>query len=168
MQRVPSIPYTDPFAEEAVIHQYFKDNWTDNPKKLKKMAARLALDENVPLHLVTGILLSVARTSNPVGYLKECFKQHTDYSILIPQFMEEGHHGIIWKDKELFPISVHTNRKWMRKDDKWNPSQEVEIMEAAVKEWMIAYGKKKFDGKVMLFAEFGFTGKFRAIKLDVA
>lgn len=167
MQQVPEGGYDDPFADEAVILQYFKDNWPKSLKKLKPMAVRLSKEPGQKRHLIQGVLNSIQRSPRPDEYLKECFRQHDDYCVLIPQFIEEGYHGILFVNRVLYPVTVVANKNWMRKGDKWDFAQELDIMEAMAKEWMKAYDKTSIDGKMLLFPVFGFSGFFRKLTMQL-
>jgi hypothetical protein len=169
MEKIAEGAYKDPFKEEKVLLDLIRASWTTNAKKLQKLATRMIQSGEHSEYLVTGILMSVLRTRDPVGYLKECFKQHDDYSSLIPELIEQGFHGIIkdkWTDT-LYPVEVKAMAKWLKLEDRWAEDQEIEIMEAAVTSWMEAYGHTKFDGKVLLFPIFGFSGYFRTMKFPL-
>jgi hypothetical protein len=166
MEKIAEGEYKDPFKEERVVFDHFQANWTTNPKKLQKLATRMIQSGEYSEYLVEGVLKSVLLTRDPLGYLKECLKQHDDYSVLIPDFIEQGYHGIIkdkWTDT-LYPIEVKALAKWLKLEDRWAEEQEIEIMETAVTSWMKAYNFDKFDGKVLLFPIFGFSGYFRTMK----
>jgi hypothetical protein len=167
MQQIPEGAYEDPFADEAVILQYYKDNWPKNLKKLKSMAVQLSKEPGQKRYLVEGILNSIQRSSRPDEYLRECFKQHDDYSVLIPEFIAEGHHGILFVNRVLYPVTVVANKKWLRKSDKWDFQQELEIMESLAKEWMKENGKVRLDGKMLLFPVFGFSGLYRKLVMEL-
>jgi hypothetical protein len=158
--------YKDPFKEEKAVFDHFTSNWTTNPKKLQKLATRMIQSGDYSEYLVEGVLKSVLRTRDPLGYLKECINQHADYAVIIPDFIEQGFHGIIkdkWTDT-LYPLEVKALAKWLKLEDRWSEEQEIEIMETAVSSWMEANGSTKFDGKVLLFPIFGFSGYFRVMK----
>lgn len=166
MEKIAEGAYKDPFKEEKVLLDIFRKDWTTNAKKLQKLATRMIMSGEHSEYLVEGILKSVLRTRDPRGYLLECFKQHDDYSALIPDFIEQGFHGIIkdkWTDI-LYPVEIKALAKWLKVEDRWSEEQEIEIMESAVTSWMQAYGHTKFTGKVLLFPVFGFSGYFRTMK----
>jgi hypothetical protein len=166
MEKIAEGEYKDPFKEEKVILDHFRNNWTTNPKKLQKLATRMINSGEWSEYLVEGVLKSVLRTREPLKYLMECFKQHDDYSAIIPEFIEQGFHGMIkdkWTDT-LYPVEVKALAKWLKLEDRWSEEQEIEIMESAVTSWMEAYGFTKFTGKVLLFPIFGFSGYFRTMK----
>jgi len=167
MQQIPEGAYEDPFADEAVILQYFKDNWPKKLSKLKSMAVQLSKQPGQKEHLIRGILNSIQRSKDPDYYLRECFKQHDDYCVLIPQFIEEGHHGILFVERVLYPVTIVASKKWLRRGDKWDFNQELEIMESVAQSWMKENGKVRIDGKMLLFPVFGFSGFYRKLTMDL-
>jgi hypothetical protein len=156
--------YIDPFEEEKVILQYFKDNWVANPKKLRKMALKLAQQPGQKQHLIDGVLFSILRTKDPIGYIQECFNQHDDYTAIFQDFIAAGHHGVIVVNRLIYSVTLSTRKNWLKFEDRWNIDEEIEIMEQSARNWMQQHDKEKFVGKVMLFPVFGFSGHFRRIQ----
>lgn len=162
-------PDTTPMEQENQILDYFYDNWVDNPKKLVKMVRRIY--DQVPRFIQKSLLDNVLTGHvNPVVHFIACFREKTNWLIIIKQLLEEGNHGILFFDDQVYGISLKTNKNWLRAKDRWTMEDEMDIMEEAFESWAEEHGVTHFLGKVMLFPEFGFSGmpyKFdRALKKD--
>lgn len=155
-------PQVSAIKEEANFLNYLRTNFTTNAKDLQQLARAAAADQ--PLVIQQGIIASILRSRDPVGYVKECFDQAADYPHIIDDFIKAGNHGMIVVDGKVHPVQINARWKhWLVEDDLWNTEQEIEIMHALVEAWMIANRNNVFKGKILLFPFFGFTGYFRRI-----
>ena len=155
-------PQVSAIQEEANFLKYLRDNFTTNAKDLQQLARAAAASQ--PVVIQQGIINSILRSRDPVGYVKECFEQALDYPIIIEEFIANGDHGMIVVDSKVHGVKIDARWKhWLKEDDKWNVDQEIEIMHALVEAWMVANGVTVFKGKILLFPFFGFTGYFRRI-----
>lgn len=150
-----------PIQEEAAFLRFLSENFTTNPKKLKQLALRESA--NHPENIRIGILASILRSRDPVGYLQECFKQAFDYPHIIEEFIEAGNHGMIVVNENVYPVKINARANWLRENDKWNADQELDIQHDLVEAWMIEHKATNFKGKIALFPFHGFTGLFRRI-----
>lgn len=151
-----------PIQQEAAFLKFLKDNFTTNPKKLIKLAAREA--KNQPAEVAGGIILSIVRSRDPVGYVKECFRQAEVYPQIIQEFIDQGDHGMIVVGDVVSPVRINANPRWLRENDKWNPEDELDIQHNLIEAWMIENDVTHFKGKIALFPFFGFSGLFRRIR----
>lgn len=145
-----------PLDQENQVLRYFQDNWTTNPKKLVKMAKRIA--PAIPEFIQRSIIYNVCTARFPVKWLEEAFREMNDLPILMQQLREDGNHGMIMDDNKIYGIEIKANPKWLRENDKWNPDDEDEIINSVVENWMEEQKIKAFIGKVLLFVECGFSG----------
>jgi hypothetical protein len=151
-----------PIKQEAAFLQFLKDNWTTNPKKLKKLAAREA--KNHSAEAILGLISSIALSRDPVAYVLECFRQAEVYPQIIAEFIEQGDHGMIVVNDVVSPVRIQANPRWLRENDRWNPDDEIDIQHRLIETWMIENNVSRFKGKIALFPFFGFSGYFRRIR----
>lgn len=151
-----------PIQQEAAFLKFLKENFTTNPKKLKKLAMREA--EKHSLEVLTGLVHSIVRSRDPVGYVKECFRQAEVYPEIIQEFIDQGDHGMMVVNDVVSPVRINANPRWLREKDKWNPDDELDIQHNLIEAWMIENNVTHFKGKIALFPFFGFSGLFRRIR----
>lgn len=151
-----------PIQQEANFLRFLKDNFTTDPKALKKLATKEGMKHSETVR--QGIVFSINRSKDPVGYVRECFKQAFDYPIIIEEFIANGDHGMLVVDGAVYPVRVDVKwSHWLIAKDKWDQEQELDIQHDLVKQWMIANKVNTFKGKICLFPYFGFSGLFRRI-----
>lgn len=166
----PPAPFTfnpdaTPMEQENQILDYFHENWVDNPKKLIKMVRRIY--DQVPRFIQKSLLDTVLHGHvNPVVHFIACFREKTNWVLIIKQMLDEGNHGILFFDDQVYGINLKTNKNWLRAKDRWTMEDEMDIMEEAFETWAEENGVTHFLGKVMLFPECGFSGM--AYKFDRA
>lgn len=153
-----------PLEQENQVLRYFQDNWTANPKKLVKMAKKIA--PGIPDFIQRSIIHNVCVARYPAKWLQEAFREMNDLPILMQQLRDEGNHGMIMDDNKIYGIEIKANPKWLRENDKWNPDDEDEIINSVVEGWMEEQKIKAFIGKVLLFHEFGFSGIPRKVNQE--
>jgi len=153
-----------PLEQENQVLRYFQDNWTTNPKKLVKMAKKIA--PGIPDFIQRSIIHNVCTARYPVKFLEEAFREMNDLPIIFEQLIAEGNHGMIMDGSKLYGIEIKANPKWLRENDKWNPDDEDEIMNTVVENWMEEQKIKAFIGKILLFREFGFSGIPRKVNQE--
>lgn len=127
-----------------------------NPKKVKQLAKRIT-----PLcapHIINGLIYNVLAMKDPVGYLFDCFEDIQTYAVIIRDFVESGHHGMVQVGRQCYPVKLVCPEKWLRSDDPWHPEDEQMIGADMCNAWMKEYNKGVFHGRAILFSEFGFTG----------
>lgn len=162
MDEVDAKAQLTPIQQEAAFLKFLKENMTTNPKKLQKMAAREA--KNHRSETVEGLVSSILRSRDPVGYVKECFRQAEVYPQIIAEFIEQGDHGMIVVGDVVSPVRIKANPRWLRQSDRWNPDDELDIQHSLIEAWMIENNVAHFKGKIALFPFFGFSGLFRRIR----
>lgn len=150
--------------QENQVLRYFQDNWTTNPKKLVKMAKRIA--PGIPDFIQRSIIYNVCTAKFPVKFLEEAFREMHDLPIIMKQLMDDGNHGMIMDGSKLYGIEIKANPKWLRENDKWNPDDEDEIMNTVIENWMEEQKIKAFIGKILLFRDFGFSGIPRKVNQE--
>jgi hypothetical protein len=149
--------------EHAVLH-YFQENFTTNPKKLKKMAARLL--PNAAPFIRRGFLLAILEERDPVGYLRKCLTDMAQYEVIIKNLIETGNHGMIVINDVIIPVKIAAESNWLKVTDKWNLEEEIEIQHKLCRIHMANEGMQKMHGKIVLFPAFGFSGHTREIGPD--
>lgn len=164
MDEVEASQQLTPIQEEAAFLKLLKENWTTNPKKLKKLAIRESAKQ--PAVIVEGIIASILRSPNPVGYVKECFRQAEVYPQIIAQFIADGYHGMMVVANVVHPVKLETRVNWLNVKDPWTEEQEIDIQHQVVDNWMAENGLNRYYGKIALFPVFGFSGYFRRIRRD--
>lgn len=150
-----------PLQEEANFLKFLKDNFTTNAKNLQKLAAKEGMKHSDTIK--QGIVHSILRSRDPVGYVRECFKQAYDYPIIIEQLIADGDHGMIVVDGVVYGVTINAQSNWLKEGDRWNIDEEIDIQHELVEGWMKANKCTVFKGKIALFPFFGFSGLFRRI-----
>lgn len=162
MQKEPGAVQLAPLEEEANFLKFLKANFTTNAKKLRKLAAAEGLNHSVTIQ--QGIVNSIMRSRDPVGYVQECFDQARDYPFIIDGLIKDGSHGMIVVDGVVHGVTVNARwSSWLAGNDRWNMDQEIDIQHDLVEAWMKANKVRVFKGKIALFPFFGFSGLFRRI-----
>jgi len=154
-----------PIDEEQAVIDYLDYNFTTNPKKLKKIAARIAPDCSD--FIVKGLLNDIQICKDPVKHVTNCIAKIREFAILRRQFIEEGNHGMIILGDKVYPLCLKTSPNWLKKDDYWNPDDEKTIRYNAVSNWLDETGRMHFHGKVALFDEFGFSGIPHVVRIQL-
>jgi hypothetical protein len=144
----------DPLMAEAAILQFFKNNFTTNPKKLVKLAWRVR--PHCAEYVIKGLLNTIVKSKDPVGYLQKCFQDIDDLVKLIPELVAEGFHGMIMVNDVIYPLTLDTRDNWLK--ERWSEDDELEILERLAVQWMRLYDQTYFQGKVVLWPAFGFSG----------
>jgi hypothetical protein len=153
-----------PIEQENQVLEYFKNNFTTNPKKLCKMAVRIWNDQ--PAFIQKGLLQNILDAADPVNMLRDFFHMMDEWKQIVPSLIADGAHGMIVDKKNvIFGVEIKANEKWLRSNDLWNPDQEADIQDEVMKQWMADQGLKHFHGKIVLFDNFGFSGMCREIFL---
>lgn len=150
-----------PLQEEANFLHFLKDNFTTNAKNLQKLAAKEGMKHSDTIK--QGIVHSILRSRDPVGYVRECFKQAFDYPFIIEQLISDGSHGMIVVDGVVHGVTIKARSNWLKQGDRWEMDQEIEIQHELIEAWMIENRNTVFKGKIALFPFFGFSGLFRRI-----
>ena len=145
------------FEQEVEVLQWFRDNFTTNPKKLKALATRIR--PLVPPHMQTSLVDEIRKSANPVAWMQENFREVGILRDAIEGLVATGHHGMVYDKGVLYGIKLKTLPKWLSdKDTVWTEEQEIEIGAEALKAWMIENGRLYHCDRVLLFQRFGFTG----------
>ena len=153
-----------PMMEENEVLKYFQDNFTTNPKKLKKMALRLL--PQVSAFIKRGFITDVLTANNPAAYVRKCIVDMEEYQFIIKDLIERGDHGMIIVDDVIHGVHISAESNWLRPHDKWNDEEEIEIQHKLCRAWMAEKGLKRMHGKIVLFPAFGFSGMAREIGPD--
>lgn len=147
-----------PFQQELHILSWFQENFTTNPKKLHKMNLRVR--PLLPHWIQASLCDTLTRSHNPVKFLQQAFKDLAAYPAVMARLIDEGNHGMIMDGPNIYGFSLDTNEKWLnpKKDGKWSLEDEHEIIDQALIRWMVKERLRRFDGRLTLFSEFGFSG----------
>ena len=157
----------DTLEQESAILAIFEQMKNPNPKKVKKLAARLYAES--PLEIQKRLCRDIYRADEPVKYMQSCIEKIRDCAILIEQFIEDGCHGMIFTGKhgtDVWPVKLNTQQTWLTEGTAWDPEQEMIIAHEAVNAFMQENDKGYFYGKVVLFPKFGFSGEPRIIEMS--
>lgn len=144
----------DPLMAEAAILQFFKNNFTTNPKKLVKLAIRVMPD--CADYVVKGLITSILNAKDPVAYLQKCFRDIEALVEISKDLVADGYHGMIFMKDVIYPLKLDTRENWLK--DRWAEEDELEILHRLAGEWMRTNNKTSFHGKVVLWPAFGFSG----------
>lgn len=157
-----------PMQQETQMFDYLRANFTTNPKKLKKLARRLAEDPATPGFISNGLLTSIVLHKEPVKFLRRMFRQIEEWPALIEGLISDGNHGMIiierGDNEVIYPCKIDTRANWLRVNDKWNPEDERLIQLDLAQGWMKEHNKGYIHCKVVLFQPFGFSGIPREIE----
>ena len=149
--------------KETKMLQLFRDNYTTNPKKLLKFAKKIWPTQSK--FLQEGILRNLFEAKDPVDYLNKCLQQAEEYPVIIKQLVADGKHGFMVRKGVIYPIEIKARDNWLKANDRWTVEDEDEIMDKWVKAWMKENNVRDFQARVMLFAEFGFSGIMKLVTL---
>lgn len=153
-----------PMEQENAVINYFFDNWAPKKKNLYKIATRIYAQ--VPRFIQRSILDHILdRSVDPVDFMVACFDEKARWANIIEHMLKEGNHGVIYTDDHgVFGFDLTTNPRWLKdkQQKRWHPDDELEIMKETVKIWEKKHGQV-FDGKIMLFPEYGFSGMPRKL-----
>jgi len=146
------------FEQELHILGWFKENFTTNPKKLKKMSVRVR--PSLPDWIQASLCDALERSTDPAKLLEMAFKDLAAYPGIMAGLIAEGNHGMIIEGSNIYGIALDTNEKWLNpnKDGKWSSEDESDIIDKALLHWMAKTRRRSFNGRVSLFPQFGFTG----------
>lgn len=146
------------FEQECNILQWFKDNFTTHPLRLKKLAARLR--PKLPDYIQTSLCDEIIMSADPVKWMQGNFNMIDDLRASIESFVADGHHGMVYDKGDLYGIRLETKvKKWLtEKDGIWDIEFEEDIAANALKEWMIENNRAHHKDRVLLFQRFGFSG----------
>jgi hypothetical protein len=146
------------FEQELHVLGWFKDNFTTNPKKLKKMSARVR--PLLPEFIQKSLCDALDRSTDPVKLLQMAFKDLAAYPGIMADLIALGNHGMIIEGQNIYGFNLDTNEKWLNpnKDGKWSPEDESEIIDKVLLRWMAKERRRTFNGRLTLFPEFGFSG----------
>lgn len=152
-----------PFQQELHVLGWFRDNFTTNPKKLKKM--NLYICPLLPLFLQETLCLKLGATRDPVAFLKQAFQDLDAFPAIMQGLIADGNHGMIMEGSKIYGVVINTLEKWLDpvKDGKWSPDHEDEIMDQLLLTWMVKERRQRFQGRLVLFTQFGFSGTPQAV-----
>lgn len=157
----------DTLEQESAVLELFMAVKNPNPKKIKKLAARLYAE--MPLEIQKRLCRDIYRADDPVRYMTSCYNKIHDCAILVKQFIEDGFHGMIFTGKngtDTYPVKLDTRSNWLTEGTRWDLEQEMILQHEAAKSWMHDHDKGYFFGKVVLFPTFGFSGEPRIIEMS--
>lgn len=146
----------EPLELEIEICELFKAYGYKNPKKVLKYAVRLLKERTNEVQIC--MLKDIIRAPNPALYIEQCIVGVEDIAIAIDSFIEDGCHGMILHKGTAYPVKLNVPSHWVDGRDRWSPEDERDLQFKAAENWMVTNEKDHFDGKVVLFARFGFTG----------
>jgi len=152
-----------PFEQELHVLAWFRENFTTNPKKLKKM--NIYICPLLPLFLQENLCLKLGATRDPVGFLKQAFQDLDAYPVIMQGLIDDGNHGMIMEGAKIYGVVVDTREKWLDpvKDGRWTEEDEDEIMDKVLLTWMAKERRQRFQGRLVLFTQFGFSGTPQAV-----
>lgn len=159
-------PAQDALTQEKEILDQFLDI-RKKPLKIIKRARRLFNEVDTPVK--KRLCRDLMSAADPVDYLERCIVLINDCAIVMEQFLADGAHGMIMTGKdrrEVYPVVLSTQKNWLEDGKQWHPEDEQIIQNQAADAWMREYDKGSFEGMVVLFTQFGFSGIPRVIKMQ--
>ena len=149
-----------PLAQEGQVLNWFRDSGVTNPKKLVKMAKKI--HGIIPEFISRSITHNVLIARYPAKFLAEAYREMDDYPVIIAGLIADGNHGMLLHNDNIYGLVVNTKwSSWMEGSQRWNSDQEAEIQDELLDSWMEENIIRHFDGRMVLFREFGFTGMAR-------
>lgn len=146
-----------PFQQELHIINWFKENFTSNPKKLKKLCLRIR--PKLPEFIQASLCDTLYNSNDPVNFIKRAIADMEAWPEAMATLLEAGNHGMIMDGGTLHGITLDTRDNWLKTDDsKWHIDDEYEIIDKAVNRWMVSERRRHFKGRIVLLHEFGFSG----------
>jgi len=160
-QKVPEYVHNEDQTAEQQEHDVMKwieENFTTHPKRLVKLIQRLR--GRVPTWIERSLCDTVLVVKDPVEWARLCIKEAAMYPVLMKKLRDEGNHGMVFWKNELYGFNLNTNPKWLngKATERWTEEDENAILTEALATWMIKHRVRKFDNRIMLFTEFGFSG----------
>jgi hypothetical protein len=154
-----------PRQQEDAVLEFFKANFTTNPKKVKRMALKMWGSQ--PAFIQKGMLENILAAHDPVKMLLEFFSLMDEWKSVIPDLLAAGYHGLILNGATIHGFNLKTQVNWLKEEDRWCLEQEADIQNQVIKTWMEERGLKRFHGKILMFDEFGFSGVAREVQIRV-
>lgn len=151
----------DPVEHEREYLRELKENFTSNPKKLKKIAIKIS--ERYDQYIRDGLVVSIAASADPVRYVIKCIDEIEIYAGAVDEFIESGKHGMLIHKNTIYPLELKLPKSWL--NDAWSPDDEKKIRYDAVAAWMDEMQISEFHGKAVLFKKFGFSGIPRVVHI---
>jgi len=149
-------------AEYEIIEDLEQKNFT-NPKKLIKYAK--SIYPTLKFEVQKILVESLVNNPDPIKYLKDVSVKVKDCAIIIEQFVEDGCHGMIMMGNTVYPVKLDTIDKWLTEGKPWHPEDEARIRIEAADKLMQEKNIGYFNGKVVLFPYFGFSGIPETVEL---
>ena len=149
----------DPFSQELYLFRWLENNLPKNNKKMVSLLKRIF--PQCPTYMQKNFFHSamVKFSGDPLKYVKESIKYSYEFPRVMKELMDDGNHGMIFNGDEVHGVMIKTRPNWLRsKDGKWDPAQEEEIAHELMKEWLITNRLRSWLGRIVLFADFGFSG----------
>lgn len=151
-------PELPPFQQELHVLNWFRDNFTTNPKKLKKM--NIYICPLLPKFIQESFCIALAGTRDPAKFLQRTFKDLDAYPKIMADLIADGNHGMIMDGSKVYGFELDTRENWLNpeKDGKWTLDDENEIVDKALISWMAKSRVRELECRIVLFPEFGFSG----------
>lgn len=156
-----------PMEQENHVLNWFRDSGVTNPKKLVKMARRI--ENDIPQFIKRSIVDNVLNARYPQKFLAEAYKEMADYPVIIAGLIADGNHGMLMFGDDIVGLEINAKwSSWMKTDDRWNTNQEIELQDELVDNWVEENVIRSFEGRIVLFREFGFSGMPRKVFRDLS
>lgn len=151
-----------PMEQENHVLNWFRDSGVTKPKRLVAMANSIA--HMTPDFIKRSLIRNVLVARHPAKYLAEAYKEMDDYPIIIQGLIADGNHGMLMHEAKIYGMVVNARwASWMKTNDRWSPEQEAELQNELVDDWMEKNIVRHFEGRIVLFKDFGFSGMARKV-----
>lgn len=150
--------YTKSMEEQELdAMRWLGKHFSEHPVRLMKTIQ--SLRGKVPEWFEKSLCDVAYHVPDLVKWVKLCLKESERYPEIMQQFRDEGNHGMIFYKHELYGFNLETRANWLDpKTGLWDKEFEKEIMLSVLENWMIKHRVRKFNDRIMLFAEYGFSG----------
>lgn len=157
-EQTPKVEISPIEAEFNALQRIVDQKFT-NPLKLKKFIFKIQPEH--PEYLQKRLFRWLLSASKPIFHLQDTYNLISEYMAIIPQLREDGYHGFLVFNSEIFPVKLDNDDEMTYKlydvDYKFTEEEESDIMNWMIDDWEQAQGKT-FKGMVALIWEYGFSG----------
>lgn len=160
MQGYTFNPDMPPREAEIAVLSWLRDNMPKGNKKLISLSRRIR--PHLPMYIQRSLcdVIEDPRTKDAQAWMKKVFIDMEIFPKIVAKMLAEGNHGMIMDKGKMYGFNLLANAKWLsgKETEKWHDDDERDIADEAVQAWMVKHFIRHFDGKVVLFDEFGFSG----------
>lgn len=149
----------DPFKQEIYLFRWLEAHLPKSNKKMVQILKRIY--PLCPTYMQLNFFKSalITHSNDPLRYVTRSIAYSYEFPRVVEQLIAEGNHGMIFDGDAVHGVVLKAMAKWLKvKDGKWTEEQEEEIAHELMRKYLVSKRRKTWVGRIVLFAEFGFSG----------